>query len=160
MGRSEGQESDHPKDDERSDDTSSRITKCETHIDNHVYHSWWRVSDDLRCAIAGLRACSPEADESRRSSGCRFCVAATIETVRQRQTFPRIFQSYLCPILERARESEEFEACETILLMDNCSPYMSDDIVVVFTRVRVRIIIFAFQTTHIFQILNAWCRAI
>jgi hypothetical protein len=35
-------------------DTRSRITKRETHIDNHVYHYCWRVLDALHCDITGL----------------------------------------------------------------------------------------------------------
>jgi hypothetical protein len=38
MGKSEWEESDRLEDDGRSDGTSSRITKCETHIDNYMYH--------------------------------------------------------------------------------------------------------------------------
>jgi hypothetical protein len=43
MKISEGQESDRSEDDGRSDDTLSRTMKCETHIDNHVYHYWTKV---------------------------------------------------------------------------------------------------------------------
>jgi hypothetical protein len=49
---------------------------------------------------------------------------------------------------------EELEACEAVLLMDNCSSHMSDDIVAVLIRVRVRIITFTTHTTHIFQVLD------
>jgi hypothetical protein len=59
-----------------------------------------------------------------------------------------IFVSYL----NELRDSEESKACEAVLLMDNCSFHISDDDVVVFTHARVRIITFAPDTTHIFQI--------
>jgi hypothetical protein len=51
-------------------------------------------------------------------------------------------------------ESEEFEAREAVLLMDNCSPHVLDDIVAVLTNVRVRIITFAPHTTQVFQMLD------
>jgi hypothetical protein len=56
--------------------------------------------------------------------------------------------------LNELRESEEFEACEAALLMDNYSFHKSDDIVAVLTRVRAGIIIFAIHATHIFQMLD------
>jgi hypothetical protein len=56
--------------------------------------------------------------------------------------------------LNELRDSEEFEACEAVLEMDNCSPHMPDDVVAVLMRVRVRIITFASHTTHIFRLLD------
>jgi hypothetical protein len=47
------------------------------------------------------------------------------------------------PYLNELRDSEELEACEAVVLMHNNSLHMSDDIVALFTRVRVRIITFA-----------------
>jgi hypothetical protein len=61
-----------------------------------------------------------------------------------------IFISYL----NKLWELEEFEVCKAILLMDNCSPYVSHDIVEVLTRVRVKIITVAIHTTYIFQMLD------
>jgi hypothetical protein len=58
------------------------------------------------------------------------------------------------PYLNEPHESEEFEACEAVLFMDNCSSRMSDDVVTVFTSVRVRIITFAPRTTHVFQFFD------
>jgi hypothetical protein len=53
------------------------------------------------------------------------------------------------------RETEEFEACEAceaceaVLLIDNYGSHMSDDIMMILTRERVRIVIFAFtQLTY------------
>jgi hypothetical protein len=72
--------------------------------------------------------------------------------------FLEYFNSIFVLYLNERRESEEFEACEACeaaLLMDICSPHMSNDIVAVFTPVRMRIITFARHTTHIFQMLNA-----
>jgi hypothetical protein len=51
-------------------------------------------------------------------------------------------------------ESEELETCEAVLLMNNCSPHVSDNVVAVLTSVRVRIITFATHTTHVFQMLD------
>jgi hypothetical protein len=41
------------------------------------------------------------------------------------------------------QEMEEFEACEAVLLMHNCSSHMSDNGRAILTRERVRIFIFA-----------------
>jgi hypothetical protein len=62
----------------------------------------------------------------------------------------RIFVTYLNGL----RDSEEFEAYEAVLSTDNCSPHISDEVVPVFIHARVQIIIFATQTTYIFQILD------
>jgi hypothetical protein len=51
-------------------------------------------------------------------------------------------------------DSEEFETCEAVLLMDNYSPHIWDDIVAVRTQARVRIITFAPHTTQIFRMLD------
>jgi hypothetical protein len=52
------------------------------------------------------------------------------------------------------RDSEQFDACEAVLLMDNCSPHMSDGVIAVLTNARVRVIIFAIHTIHVFQMLD------
>jgi hypothetical protein len=56
--------------------------------------------------------------------------------------------------LNELRESEQMNACEAVLLMDNCSPHVSDDIVAILTNARVRVIIFAPHATHVFQMLD------
>jgi hypothetical protein len=61
-----------------------------------------------------------------------------------------IFISYL----NKLWELEEFKACKAILLMDNCSPHMSHDIVAILTRVRMKIITIAIHTIYIFQMLD------
>jgi hypothetical protein len=52
--------------------------------------------------------------------------------------------------LDELRETKQFEACEAMLLMDNCSSHISDDVIAIFIRERVRIVTFATYTTHIF----------
>jgi hypothetical protein len=49
---------------------------------------------------------------------------------------------------------EQFEGREAVLLMDNCSAHISDEVVAVLTEARVRIITFAPHTTQIFQVLD------
>jgi hypothetical protein len=61
-----------------------------------------------------------------------------------------IFISYL----NELRESEQMNACEAVLLMDNSSSHVSDDIIAILTNAHVRIIIFVPDTTHIFQMLD------
>jgi flagellar motor component MotA len=58
------------------------------------------------------------------------------------------------PHLTRLRGTKEFEAHGMILLTDNCSSPTSDEVVAVFTRERMKLIISATHTTHIFQILD------
>jgi phosphoribosylformylglycinamidine (FGAM) synthase-like amidotransferase family enzyme len=45
-------------------------------------------------------------------------------------------------------------ACETVLLIGNCSPHGSDHVVTVLTNARVRVITFAPHATHVFQMLD------
>jgi hypothetical protein len=70
----------------------------------------------------------------------------------------KLFLEYIdaifIPCLNDLRGSQEFKACEAVLLMENCSPHVSDDIVAVLTSARVQIITFAPHTTHIFQMLD------
>jgi hypothetical protein len=61
-----------------------------------------------------------------------------------------IFIYYLNKLLE----TEEFKTCEAVLLMDNCSNDMSDDVITILTRERIRIVTFATQITHVFQIFD------
>jgi hypothetical protein len=58
------------------------------------------------------------------------------------------------PYLNELRESKQMNACEAVLLIDNCSPHVSDDVIAILTNVRVRIITFALNTTHVFQMLD------
>jgi hypothetical protein len=55
--------------------------------------------------------------------------------------------SIFIPYLNELRGSEQFEACEAVLLMDNCSPHMSDDVIAVLHNARLTVIIFAPHTT-------------
>jgi hypothetical protein len=49
---------------------------------------------------------------------------------------------------------EQFERCEAVLLMDNCSPHISDKVIAILTEARFRIITLAPHTTQIFQVLD------
>jgi hypothetical protein len=49
------------------------------------------------------------------------------------------------PYLNKLQKTEEFKAYEAVLLIDNCSSHMSDDILAILTRERVRIVIFAIK---------------
>jgi hypothetical protein len=68
--------------------------------------------------------------------------------------FLEYIKTIFVPYLNGLRDSEEFEACEAVLLMDNYSPHVSDDVVAVLTHTRVRTITFAPHTTHVFQMLD------
>jgi hypothetical protein len=58
------------------------------------------------------------------------------------------------PCLNELRESEQMNACEAVIRMDNCSPQVSDDDVALLTNAHVRVITFASHTTCVFQILD------
>jgi hypothetical protein len=68
--------------------------------------------------------------------------------------FLKYINTIFVPCLNELRESEEFETCESVLLMHNCSPHMSDGLVALPTSVRMGIITFAPHTTQIFQMLD------
>jgi hypothetical protein len=68
--------------------------------------------------------------------------------------FLECINNIFVPYLNEPQELEEFKAYEAVLLIDNCSHHMSDNIVAVLTRMRAKLIIFATQTTHIFQMLD------
>jgi hypothetical protein len=56
--------------------------------------------------------------------------------------------------LDELRGSAEFCECEAVLLIDNCSLHMADEVIALLTSVRVQIITFATYMTHIFQVLD------
>jgi hypothetical protein len=58
------------------------------------------------------------------------------------------------PCLNELRGSAEFFECEAVLLMDDCSPHMADEVVALLTSLRIRIITFTPHMTHIFQVLD------
>jgi hypothetical protein len=58
------------------------------------------------------------------------------------------------PYVNKRWQSEEFAGCEAVLLMANYSPHMGNAIIAVLTREHVRVITFATDTTHIFQVLD------
>jgi hypothetical protein len=60
-----------------------------------------------------------------------------------RKLFLKYIKTIFLPYLKELRDSQEFKACEAVLLMDNCSPHTSDDVVAVLTHARVRIVTFA-----------------
>jgi hypothetical protein len=62
----------------------------------------------------------------------------------------KIFLQYL----NELQELEEFETCEAVLLMENCSLHVSDKVVAVLTNARLRTITFAPHTTYIFQMFD------
>jgi hypothetical protein len=71
-----------------------------------------------------------------------------------RKLFLDYIKTIFVPYLTELRDSEEFEGCEAVLLMDKGSPHIADDAITVLTSVRVRVITFAPHTTHIFQMLD------
>jgi hypothetical protein len=134
--------------------TSLRIAKCEAYVDNYVYHGWRRVPD-------ALHYLSQDSEPVRKKLMSRSIRMGFDFVLRQRSKwyvnsilFFEYINSIFVPYFNELRETKEFEAYKAVLLMDNCLCDMSDDIVVVLTHERVRIIIFTHYVTHIFQILD------
>jgi hypothetical protein len=71
-----------------------------------------------------------------------------------RKLFLECIKTISVPYLNELQDSEEFKTCEAVLLIDNCSPHILNDVVAVLTHARVRIVTFATHTTHIFQMLD------
>jgi hypothetical protein len=71
-----------------------------------------------------------------------------------RKLFLKYIKTIFLPYLNELRDREQFECREAVLLMDNYSPHISDEIVAVLSEARVRIITFAPHTTQIFQVLD------
>jgi hypothetical protein len=86
--------------------------------------------------------------------GVDFVLRQRSKPYVSRKFFPEYIKTIFVPYLNEPGDSEEFEACEAVLLMANCSSHISDGIAAVLTHARVRIITFAIHTTHIFQVLD------
>jgi hypothetical protein len=72
-----------------------------------------------------------------------------------REFFLEYIKTIFLPYLNEPRESEGFEACEAMLLMNDSSSHVLDEVVAVITNARVRFITFAPHTTHIFKMRDA-----
>jgi hypothetical protein len=92
---------------------------------------------------------SQDSDAIRRrlmSRGVRLGVCFALLHRSKPYVSGRLFLEYIntisVPYLNEPRDSEELKACEAVLLMDNYSPHISDEVVAVLTRAQVRIITF------------------
>jgi hypothetical protein len=88
--------------------------------------------------------------------GVDFVLRQWLKPYINRKLLLEYINAIFIPYLNQLRESKEFEACEAVLLMDNCSLDMSDDFVAVLTSVQVQIITFAPHTTYVFQMLDVF----
>jgi hypothetical protein len=86
-GPSEGEQGDRLDDDRRSDDTSSGIEKCETHIDYYMYYHERRVLDTLGHDIRELRCYSQDADASTVRLGIDFALRQRSKSYLSRKLF-------------------------------------------------------------------------
>jgi hypothetical protein len=68
--------------------------------------------------------------------------------------FLEYINSIFIPYLNESRDSEQFDPCKVILLMDNCLPHTCDDIIAVLVNAHVKVIIFVSHKTHVFQVLD------
>jgi hypothetical protein len=62
--------------------------------------------------------------------------------------------SIFIPCLKESRDSAGFDPRKVVLLIDNCSPHMCDDIIAVLVNAHVKVITFASHKTHVFQMLD------
>jgi hypothetical protein len=154
MERSERQENNRPEEDRRSDDPSSPITKCETQVDNYVYYA---AKESLMPYIV----ISQDSEPLRRRLMSRSVRLGVDSVLRQRSKsyvnsilFVHDINSIFIYYLNELRDSEAFTECEAILLIDNCLPQMEEAVGAILTRERVRVFIFAYHTSHIFQMLD------
>jgi hypothetical protein len=58
------------------------------------------------------------------------------------------------PYLNELQKTKEFKVCEAVLLMKNCSSHISNDVLAILTRERVRVVTFVIYMTCICQILD------
>jgi hypothetical protein len=86
--------------------------------------------------------------------GIDFVLRQRPKSYVSRELFLEYSKTIFVLYLNEFRDSEKCEACEAVLLMDNYSLHISDDVVAILTHARVQIITFASYTTHIFQMLD------
>jgi hypothetical protein len=86
--------------------------------------------------------------------GVDFLLRQRSKPYVSRKLFLEYIKKIFLPYLNELRDMEQFEGREAVLLMDNCSAHISDEVVAVLTEARVRIITFAPHTTQIFQVLD------
>jgi hypothetical protein len=86
--------------------------------------------------------------------GANFVLQQRSKHYVSRKFFFEYINTICVSYLNKSQESEEFEACEAVLVMDNCSPHVSNDVVAVLFSVRTRIITFIYDTTQVFQMLD------
>jgi hypothetical protein len=86
--------------------------------------------------------------------GVDFVLRQRSKSYVNRILFLEYINDIFVPYLNELQEMGGFEACEAVLLMDNCSNHMSDNVIAILTRKQVKIVIFASHMTYIFQILD------
>jgi hypothetical protein len=83
-----------------------------------------------------------------------FILRQRSEPYISRKLFVKYFNTIFVSCLNELLESEEFEACEAMLLMDNYSSHVSDDAVAILINIQMQIITFTPHTTQIFQMFD------
>jgi hypothetical protein len=70
------------------------------------------------------------------------------------EIFLDYIQTVFLPDLAELRMLDAFTTEISVLLMDNCSSYVTSDVIGLLTQARVRVITFASHATQIFQVLD------
>jgi hypothetical protein len=142
-----------------------------TALDGQTIHH--RISRNVRhisiiaCISAGGESVTPyivtsqdfdRVRERPKSRGVRLGVDFVLRHRSKRYLNGKLFLESIAiifiPSLNKLRDSEEFEEFEAVLLMDNCSPHMSQAVIALLTGGRVRVVTFSSHTAHIFQVLD------
>jgi hypothetical protein len=101
---------------------------------------------------------SPAVQEQLRQQGVRFGRDLILKSDHRPYVKAEIFledvRTLFLPYLVCVRGLGAFAAEEAVLLMENCSAHVTDDVIRLLTEARVCVITFAPHTTHIFQILD------
>jgi hypothetical protein len=154
-----------------SEDRKKKKVIIPTFIDSQtIYH---KVSKAVRhisiitCIIAAGESLTPDIVTSQDSETVRkrlmsrgvrlivdFVLKNRLKPYVSRELFLHYIKTIFVPYLTELRDSEELEGCEAVLLMDNYSLHIADDIISVLTSVRVRVITFTPHTTHVFEIVD------
>jgi hypothetical protein len=129
-------------------------SKFETHFGDCLSVSCWRITSPSCPNITEFPSCS----RARQKQGIQF---GGDFTLRINQTLyleagiflddmRTILLSYIDSLRGRAVLAQEI----AVLLMDNCSAHVIDDVIRVLTEARVRVIAFASHATQVFQVLD------
>jgi hypothetical protein len=154
LGRSRNEENHHPWRNAWSDNTSSSISKCETHFNDFLCVSCWRIISPLESDIAEFVTYS----RTSQKQGVRFGRDFTFKFDQKPYINAGIFLDYIktifLPYIDTFHALVVSAQEIAVLLMDNCLVHVSDHVIHIFTQAKVCVRTFAPHTTQVFQVLD------